>query len=421
MKPAPENIASRASKSNDGRKIVRSRNVAPRLAADVVGAAARSPGPLAARRRDRRYRPRPGAGRALERPDQRRAYFFGGAAHAFGRGRDARADAARGCPIEARGTAARCAGICHRRHDLAVQGGAWRRLQGGGKTAACGDSYPLRTAAGAFGRDRAADQGSRQRRGLSRGHGTCRVCASRSEAPVRARSRSADFDPAGLPDTLDRGQCRKAVPGALQGADCVALAAETMVGTTRNAPLPSLRLHHIIAKTRRNAMIHVCSLAALPETVKATGASHILTVMANVDQVQRPESVLEANHLKVQVDDITEQMDGFVAPSDRHIEQVLNFVRGWDRSAPLVVHCYAGISRSTASAFAAACLLNPHRDEISIARQIRAASPIASPNRLIVSLADRALGREGRMLRALDEMGPGSMMVEGRPFRIDLD
>jgi predicted protein tyrosine phosphatase len=168
-------------------------------------------------------------------------------------------------------------------------------------------------------------------------------------------------------------------------------------------------------------MIHVCSLAALPDIVKVTGASHVLTVMANVDQVQRPASVLEANHLKVAMDDITEQLDGFVAPSESHIEQVLNFVRGWDRSAPLVVHCYAGISRSTASAFAAACALNPHRDEISIARQIRQASPSAFPNRLIVTLADKALGREGRMLRALDEMGPGTVTVEGRPFRVDLD
>jgi predicted protein tyrosine phosphatase len=156
-------------------------------------------------------------------------------------------------------------------------------------------------------------------------------------------------------------------------------------------------------------------------TVKDVGASHILTVMTNVDQVQRPEQVLEANHLKVQMDDILEPMDGFVAPQDAHIERVLNFVRAWDRSAPLVVHCYAGISRSTASAFAAACALNPHRDEWSIARQIRAASPIAQPNRLIVSLADKALGREGRMLRALDQMGPGSLTVEGRPFRIDLE
>ena len=74
-------------------------------------------------------------------------------------------------------------------------------------------------------------------------------------------------------------------------------------------------------------MIHVCSLAALPDTVKATGASHVLTVMAKVEQVQRPESVRPENHLKVAMDDITEQMDGFVAPSDSHIEQVLAFAR----------------------------------------------------------------------------------------------
>ncbi|MCC8965137.1 protein tyrosine phosphatase [Bradyrhizobium sp. Pear76] len=168
-------------------------------------------------------------------------------------------------------------------------------------------------------------------------------------------------------------------------------------------------------------MLHVCSLAALSDTVRATGASHVLTVMANVDQVQRPPSVLPANHLKVSMDDIVEQMDGFVAPNETHIERVLTFVRGWDRRAPMVVHCYAGISRSTASAFATVCALNPHRDEMSIARLIREASPIAAPNRLIVGLADKALGRDGRMLRALDAMGPGSMSVEGRPFHIDLE
>jgi predicted protein tyrosine phosphatase len=168
-------------------------------------------------------------------------------------------------------------------------------------------------------------------------------------------------------------------------------------------------------------MIHVCSLAALPETVRLTGASHVLTVMGKVDQVQRPESVKPENHLKVAVDDITEPMDGYVLPCDEHVAQVLDFVRSWDRSAPLVVHCWAGVSRSTASAFAAACALNPHRAEIEIARQIRAASPIASPNRLIVSLADKALGREGRMLHALDAISPASMMIEGQPFRIELD
>jgi len=168
-------------------------------------------------------------------------------------------------------------------------------------------------------------------------------------------------------------------------------------------------------------MIHVCSLATLAETVRLTGASHVLTVMANVEQVQRPVSVLPANHLKIAMDDITEEMDGFVAPSEAHIERVLNFVRSWDRSAPMVVHCYAGISRSTASAFAAACALNPHRNEFEIARKMRAASPVAAPNRRIVGLADKVLQRDGRMLDALDQMGPGAMLMEGRPFVVELE
>jgi predicted protein tyrosine phosphatase len=168
-------------------------------------------------------------------------------------------------------------------------------------------------------------------------------------------------------------------------------------------------------------MIHVCSLAALPETVRRTGASHVLTVMANVHQVMRPETIRPENHLKVSMDDIVEDMQGFVAPTAGHVTQVLDFVRGWNRQAPLVVHCYAGISRSTASAFAAACALNPQRDELAIARAIRAASPIAAPNRLIVGLADQALGRDGRMLRALDAIGPGAMLTEGQPFRIELE
>ena len=96
-------------------------------------------------------------------------------------------------------------------------------------------------------------------------------------------------------------------------------------------------------------MIHVCSLAALPETVRTTRASHVLTVMGKVDQVQRPASIRPENHLKVSVDDITEPMDGFVMPSDEHVTQVLDFVRGWDRGAAyLEATELAGFSREEA-------------------------------------------------------------------------
>jgi predicted protein tyrosine phosphatase len=167
-------------------------------------------------------------------------------------------------------------------------------------------------------------------------------------------------------------------------------------------------------------MIHVCSLALLPDVVKATGATHVITVMADVQKVQRPPSIQAENHLVISMDDINAPAEGFVAPQRTHVEQVLDFGRRWSRAAPLVIHCYAGISRSTASAFAIACALNPAREEIAIARQIRKDSPSAQPNRLIVGHADELLGRGGRMLDALADIGPGDMSIEGRPFRIDL-
>jgi len=168
-------------------------------------------------------------------------------------------------------------------------------------------------------------------------------------------------------------------------------------------------------------MIHVCSLAALHPTVAAVGASHIITVLGKVERAQTPASVLGANHLRVSMDDIAEATEGFTPPAAAHIDTALEFVRRWDRRAPLVVHCFAGISRSTATAFMAACALNPNRDEDDIATAMRAASPSASPNRLIVQLADRALGRQGRMIRAVERMGPGAAVLEGRPFHIDLE
>jgi predicted protein tyrosine phosphatase len=99
----------------------------------------------------------------------------------------------------------------------------------------------------------------------------------------------------------------------------------------------------------------------------------------------------------------------------------LRFVRSWDRAAPLVVHCYAGISRSTAGAFVTACALNPRRDELAIARALRAASHTATPNIRIVSLADRMLGRHGRMVTAIQSIGPGIAAYSSEPFRLDLE
>jgi predicted protein tyrosine phosphatase len=87
----------------------------------------------------------------------------------------------------------------------------------------------------------------------------------------------------------------------------------------------------------------------------------------------------------------------------------------------MVIHCYAGISRSTAGAFVAACTLNPQRSEARIAQAIRDGSATATPNARIVAIADRMLGREGRMIGAIQAIGAGRAAMEGDPFRLDLE
>ncbi|MPZ56855.1 MAG: protein tyrosine phosphatase [Rhizobiales bacterium] len=168
-------------------------------------------------------------------------------------------------------------------------------------------------------------------------------------------------------------------------------------------------------------MIHVCSLARLHATLEATHAQHVVTLLKQIELIARPLPIPTGNHLHVGVDDIAEPIDGYIHPADEHVARLIDFVQQWERTAPLVVHCYAGISRSTAAAFITACALRPERDEASIATAIRNASPTASPNPLLVALADRRLGRRGRMIAAVQQIGPCVMASEGVPFRLDLE
>ena len=167
-------------------------------------------------------------------------------------------------------------------------------------------------------------------------------------------------------------------------------------------------------------MIHVCSLARLHQTVEETGARHIITLLKDISLVERPAAVDPKNHLHIDVDDITCPLDGYSHPCEDHVARLMRFVQSWDRSAPMVIHCYAGISRSTASAYAAACALNPDRDEMAIAQDMRRASRTAMPNSLIVALADRILDRNGRMIAAIESIGPGDMGFNADPFSLDL-
>ena len=121
-------------------------------------------------------------------------------------------------------------------------------------------------------------------------------------------------------------------------------------------------------------------------------------------------------HLKLTFHDVVDMPEGFSAPRATDTEKLIEFIEDWDRANPMLIHCWAGISRSTASAYTALCMLRPNADEEELAHELRSASPSATPNRLIVSYADALLGRNGRMSRAIEKIGRGESAYEGTPF-----
>jgi predicted protein tyrosine phosphatase len=167
--------------------------------------------------------------------------------------------------------------------------------------------------------------------------------------------------------------------------------------------------------------IHVCPLSKIDEVVTRTGAGHLLSLLAAGTEMVRPASILPDNHLHLVMHDIAEAQDGMTLPGETHVRNLLDFARRWDRATPLVVHCYAGISRSTASAYIIAAALAPQRDEGELARTLRALSPSATPNPRLVAVADILLQRDGRMVEAIKAIGRGADAFEGVPFELRIE
>jgi predicted protein tyrosine phosphatase len=166
--------------------------------------------------------------------------------------------------------------------------------------------------------------------------------------------------------------------------------------------------------------IHVCSLTRLYPTVAETGASHVLTLINEMTPVAPPPSIAPENYLYLGMNDIIVPIDGMTPPGQQHVESLLAFVRRWDQAHPMVIHCFAGISRSTAAAFIATCALRPDWTETEIATELRSQSPTATPNIRLVRLADELLGSEGRMVSAIEAIGSGNDAYEGHPIRFQI-
>ncbi len=163
-------------------------------------------------------------------------------------------------------------------------------------------------------------------------------------------------------------------------------------------------------------MIIVCPLNKVQPLIDQHGVSHVVTMLAPETPHPPPAGIAEENYLKFYFHDIVQDMDGHTPPRARDVQRLISFFEAWHREKPMLIHCWAGISRSTAAAYTALCLFRPHADEEDLALELRAASASATPNRLIVTYADEVLGRQGRMVKAIEKIGRGADAFEGIPF-----
>lgn len=164
--------------------------------------------------------------------------------------------------------------------------------------------------------------------------------------------------------------------------------------------------------------LYVCALIDMPRLVQRVRPSHLVSAITADTMPETPDGFASERHLRLALNDITEPRDGLAHPTEDHIAELLTFVRTWRRDAPLVVHCLAGVSRSTAAAFITLCAHHEPGVEKRIAKALRDASPTATPNALMVQIADDLLDRKGRMVDAVAAIGTGEFGFATRPFAL---
>jgi predicted protein tyrosine phosphatase len=135
------------------------------------------------------------------------------------------------------------------------------------------------------------------------------------------------------------------------------------------------------------------------------GVTHVLSILD--PQHPDPEAFLsygQHHRAVLRFHDAIEPGPGIALPEREHVEAILEFGRSLSHpsaSGHLLVHCHAGISRSTAAMAMMMAQREPGRDEGELFESLVEIRPKAWPNSRMVAFADELLGRGGRFTQAL--------------------
>lgn len=166
--------------------------------------------------------------------------------------------------------------------------------------------------------------------------------------------------------------------------------------------------------------IIVSPLKAIGEMAARHQVREMITLIAEKHDFHRPGIIDPGRHLSIAVNDIAfVGKPGLIAPQEAHVAEIVDFARNWDQTAPLLVHCWMGVSRSPAAALIAALAARPELDDAELAQTLRRASPQATPNSRLIEIGDATLARSGRLVAAVKAIGRGADYVGDAPFVLD--
>ena len=167
--------------------------------------------------------------------------------------------------------------------------------------------------------------------------------------------------------------------------------------------------------------IIVSPLSRIAEMAVRHKATEMVSLLAAGQDFHRPAVISRDRHLILGLNDITFAGTGnLIAPGEAHVADIIAFARDWDRRAPLLIHCWMGVSRSPAAALIVSLAVSPEEEDEALARRLRVASPHATPNARLIEIADGMLGRGGALIRAVSGIGRGADADGNAPFILPL-
>lgn len=149
--------------------------------------------------------------------------------------------------------------------------------------------------------------------------------------------------------------------------------------------------------------ITLCGIAELGDHA-ALGATHVLSILD--PDYPEPEAFGqygEHARLERRFHDIIDPTPGMVLPDAADVAAILGFGRQLQAEpspATLLVHCHAGISRSTASMALILAQAMPDRSAVDILTLVHSIREKAWPNLRLMELGDQVLGRQGSLVEA---------------------